>query len=62
MPQTRPFECPACGYDRLSRVPEPVRRIDEGQDTAARWACRLCEYEWQVQPLRPTLKEDWALV
>jgi rubredoxin len=60
MPQTRPRECPACGYERVQRTPEPARTAEERRAGVARWMCRLCEYEWLVGAEgRP--EDDWAV-
>lgn len=61
MAQTRPLECPACGYERIQRLPEPGRSLEERRSGAARWTCRLCAYEWLVAAPAPAPTDDWAM-
>lgn len=48
MPQARPVECPACGHERVARLPPQVQsaagRLRIG---ITEWMCQLCSYTWR---------------
>jgi transposase-like protein len=59
MPQTRPIECPACGYERIQRSTSSPPSSEKPSERGERWACRLCAYEWSVRS-RAVVKDDWV--
>lgn len=59
MQTRRPYECPACGHDRVAQRPHALH-TETGQlrVRVTKWACGLCSYQWTL-PSRTVLAEDW---
>ena len=57
----RPFECPACGHDRIMQRPHELH-TESGQLRVrlSKWVCGLCRYQWSI-PARPSVGvDDWG--
>lgn len=59
MKQRRPFECPACGHDRILQRPHELS-TETGQlrIRLTRWSCGLCSYQWS-SPARAARVDEW---
>lgn len=61
MPKPRPFECPACGHDRILQRPhELLTETGQLRVRAAKFACGLCSYQWSM-PVRSARADEWEL-
>lgn len=59
MDVVRPFECPACGHDRIQRRPQELyTQTGQLRMRLTRWECGLCEYQWS-SPRRAVRTDDW---
>jgi transcription elongation factor Elf1 len=58
----RPFECPACGHDRIVQRPHELH-TESGQLRVrlTKWVCGLCSYQWSMPACiaRPARVDDW---
>jgi rubredoxin len=61
MPQTRPIECPACGYERIQRTHFRTTSDHGREPTADLWKCRLCDYEWKIAISARAPDDDWVM-
>lgn len=47
MPRSRPFDCPACGHERIMQ--RQMERPGAGSRVrvpVTHWICGLCQYQW----------------